>query len=386
MAVPFKYNLRNLRVRWITAAMTVVGLALVTLVFVFWWALGIGMERALVGTGHPLNLIVMRTGAQSETNSMLAKKQAEDVAGLDGIERDAQGGAMVSAETIVIANVVKRDGGKANVAIRGVGPRARDLRGNISVAEGRWLKPNLGEIVVGRGIVGRFRGIHIGDEPVIRGRPWKVVGIFAADGQAYESEIWADGDDVRAQFKRDYSSLIVRCRDDATVGRLTRVLAEDKQIKLEGKRHTDYYREQNMAAMMLKALGTVIAIVLSIGAIFGAANTMFAAVASRTREIATMRVLGFSRFSIWLSFMLESALLGLAGGAAGALIGRLALNGMMTGTANWTTFSELAFQFRVTPDLMLWATVLSIVTAVAGGFLPAWRASRATIATALRGL
>ncbi len=386
MAIPLKYNLRNLRVRWITALMTVAGIALVTMVFVFMFALGIGMEHTLVATGHPLNMIVLRAGA-TETQSGVSREQVARVRDLKGIELNAKGEPLISAELVAIANHPHLNGKKANLAIRGVDDRALELRENIKVLPGgRWFRPNLGELVVGKGVAARFAQFNVGDEPFIRGRAWKVVGHFEADGQSYESEVWGHIDDLKAQFKREYSTIIVRCKDAKEIQRLATLVKETKDIKLEGKPHVDYYKDQNQGVMMLKALGVVMALVLSIGAIFGAANTMFAAVASRAREIATMRVLGFSRFAIWLSFIFESALLGLAGGALGTLAGRLVLHGITTGTSNWQTFTEVAFQFRVTPGLMLWGTGLAMVMGVIGGFLPAWRASRATIATALRGL
>jgi len=388
MPVPFKYNLRNLRVRWVTAVMTSGGILAVSLVFVWFSALGTGMERALVESGHPLNVIVLRSGAQTETNSIVSKKNADDIAIGPGVARDADDQPLASAEVMAIANLPKVDGGKANIAMRGVGPLGRDLRGNIRVRDGgRWFRPGLFEIVVGSGARGRFAGLNVGDKPFIRGAEWTVVGIFDADGQAYESEIWADVEKVRDQFKRtEYSAVLVRCADEKAIEPFMNRVREDRNLKLEAKRHTEYYKSQNQGAQMLKAMGFVMAVVLSIGIVFGAANTMFAAVAARTREIATMRVLGFSRLSIWFSFMVEAALLGLIGGAVGALIAYAAFDGMTTGTANWATFSELAFKFRVTPELMIQGTALSIVMAMIGGFLPAWRAARATIATALRGL
>lgn len=385
MAVPLKYGLRNLRVRWRTAGLTALGIALVTVIFVMMTALGIGMERTLVGTGHPLNMIVLRPGA-TETQSEMTRQQAADIAAREGIVRGADGEPMASAELVVVANIPNINGKKANIAIRGVGPRARDLRDALTIVEGRWFAPALGEIVVGAGARRRFANLEVGDTPFIRGRKWKVVGIFESGGQAYESEIWGDIGDLQSEFKRQYSTLIARCKDPETVDRIGRALKEDRQIQLEGKRHAAYYKDQNMGANMLKAMGAVMAVVLSVGAAFGAANTMYAAVASRTREIATLRVLGFSRLALWGSLMMEAALLGLAGGVAGSAAAWANFDGMTTGSANWQTFSDLAFQFRVTPGLMGAGVLLAVGMAVAGGLPPAFRASRAPIPSALRGL
>jgi putative ABC transport system permease protein len=386
MAVPLKYNVRNLSVRWVTSLLTVVGITLVTLVFVFMFAMGLGIERSLVGSGDPLNLITLRVGTTAESQSVLTKQQYEDLLGIPGLLRDAKGEVMISPELVVGANVMKLDGGKANVAIRGVGAKARDLRGEFKLTEGRWFNPSVGELVVGSGASRRFRNLAIGDTPVFRGRQWRIVGKFDCGGQAYESELWGDIDDVKAQFKRDFSGVLIRCANPAEVKRLTNLIQGDKQFKMDARPTIDYFSEQNIGGQMIKSFGVILGVVLGIGAVFGAANTMYAAVASRTREIATMRVLGFSRFAIWISFVLESAFLGLLGGAAGAALGYVVFNNMTTGTVNWITFSELAFQFRVTPALMGTAMVLATVMGVVGGFFPAFRASRMTIARALRGL
>jgi len=387
MAIPIKYNLRNLRVRWVTSLLTIVGITFVTLVFVFLFAMGLGIERSLVGSGDPLNLITLRAGTTAESQSVVTKQQYDDLLGIPGLLRDAKGEVLVSPELVVGANVWKRDGGKANVAIRGVGPKAREMRTEFKfLPEGRWFSPSVGELVVGVGASRRFAGLEIGDTPVFRGRRWKIVGKFECGGQAYESELWGDIDDIKAQFKRDYSGVLIRCGNAAEVKRLVNIIQGDKQFKMDARPTIEYFSEQNIGGQMIKSFGVVLAVVLGIGAVFGAANTMYAAVASRTREIATMRVLGFSRLAIWASFVLESAFLGVLGGAAGAAVGYVLFNNMTTGTVNWISFSELAFQFRVTPDLMGTATALAAVMGVIGGFFPAFRASRMTIARALRGL
>ena len=387
MAVPLKYNLRNLSVRWVTSLLTVLGISLVTVVFVMIFAMGLGIERSLVGSGDPLLLIALRTGTTAESQSIVTKQQYDDLSGIPGLLRDSKGELQVSPELVVGANVVKRDGGKANVAIRGVGPKSRDMRPAFKLLPGgRWFNPSVGELIVGVGASRRFSGLEIGDTPHFRGRPWKIVGKFECDGQAYESELWGDIDDVKAQFKREYSAVLIRCGSESEVTRLCNLIEGDKQFKMSAKPTLTYYSEQNISGQMIKSFGVILAVVLGIGAIFGAANTMYAAVASRTREIATMRVLGFSRGAIWLSFVIEAAFLGLVGGALGSAAGYLLFNNMATGTVNWISFSEMAFQFRVTPGLMTAGTILAMVMGIVGGFFPAFRASRMTIAKALRGL
>lgn len=386
MAIPLRYNLRNMAVRKVTTLMTVGGIALVTVIFVFLFALSIGLDRTLIGTGDPLNLIVLRGAGSTETASTVTKQQAQDIAVLEGIAKDEAGEPLVSSECVVLAGMTKEDGGRANLAVRGVGPKGRAVRAGVRLKEGgRWFRPGLGELVVGENARRRFANLDVGATPFFRGRAWTIVGVFTADGQAYESEVWGDVEDIRAQYKREYTAVIVRCRDEAAMTRVTDAVRNEKHLRLEARPHPQYYQSQNMAGMMLKAMGVVMGLVLSIGAIFGAANTMYAAVASRTKEIATMRVLGFSRLSIWLSFVIESALLGLAGGVLGSLLAYLGLNGFTTGTANWQTFSEIAFQFRVTPVLMGTGVALAVVMGVGGGLFPAFRASRGAIVNALRG-
>lgn len=386
MALPLKYNVRNLRVRWVTTLMTIAGIGLVTFIFVTIFALGIGLERTLTGTGHPRNMIVLRKNA-TETQSLISRDQAADIENsFEGVEKDSDGNPMVSRELLALANLSKADGKRANIALRGVGPMARRVRDGITIVEGRWFEPSLGELVVGRAARDRFSGIHVGDTPTFRGRQWKIVGVFDANGQAYESEVWGHIDDLQAQFKKDYSTLIVRCRDTATIERLGHLIESDKKLQLEGKPHAKYYEDQNNGVVMIKVLAIFMGVVLAVGAVFGAANTMYAAVAARNKEIATIRFLGFGRGSVWFTFTLEAAFMGLIGGVAGGALSFLAFNGMKTGTANWDTFSEIAFQFRVTPLLIGVGTVLAVIMAVVGGFLPAWRASRTTIAHALRGM
>lgn len=386
LGVPIKYNVRNLQVRLVTSLLTLVGIALVTVVFVWMFAMGLGIEKSLVGSGDPNLMIALRTGTTAESQSLLTKQQVDDILGIPDLLKDAKGEPMVSPELVVGANVMKRDGGKANVAIRGVGSKGKEMRPEFKLVEGRWFNPSVGELIVGVGATRRFAGLEIGDMPRFRGRSWKIVGKFESGGQAYESELWGDIDDIKSQFKREYSAALIRCSGPEEVKRLCKLIEGSKQFNLSAKPTLAYYSEQNIGGQMIKSFGVVLAVVLGIGAIFGAANTMYAAVASRTREIATMRVLGFSRLAIWMSFVLEASFLGVLGGAVGSLVGFLAFNNMSTGTVNWISFSELAFQFRVTPELMLMATILATAMGVVGGFFPAFRASRMTIARALRGL
>jgi putative ABC transport system permease protein len=385
MAIPLKYNRRSLWVRWISTVMTMACIAGVTVILIWMSAMGFGLERTLVGTGHPLNLIVLRP-RQTETTSMIERPQAADIAALEGIQKDARGEPLASYELVAVAGHLMANGKKSNLALRGIGPRSLDLRDGLKLTEGRWPNPGLGELAAGHGAKRRFRELNVGDKPFIRGRQWTVVGSFEAGGQAYESEVWGDIDDLKTQFKREYSTVIVRARDPESMKRLERLISGDKRLQLEAKPHAEYYRSQNQSAEMMKGLGFMIGFVMAIGALFGAANMMYAAVASRKREIATMRVLGFGRLGIGFSFVLESAFIGLCGGVVGAVVSRIFIDGITSGTANWETFTDLSFNFRVTPDLMFTGIVMAVFVGAFGGLFPAWRASRTTIAHALREL
>ncbi|HZN62948.1 MAG TPA: FtsX-like permease family protein [Planctomycetota bacterium] len=385
MALPLKYNGRSLWVRSISTIMTILCIAGVTIILIWMIAMGTGLEKTLVGTGHPLNLIVLRP-RQTETTSMIDRSQAADIAALEGIQKDTKGDPLASFELVAVAGHLMVNGKKSNLALRGIGPKSLELRDGLKLTDGRWPNPGLGELAAGKGAQGRFTNLKVGDRPFIRGRQWSVVGSFEAGGQAYESEVWGDIDDLKTQFKREYSTVIVRARDAASMDRIARLIGDDKRLQLEAKPHAEYYKSQNQSAEMMKGLGGMVGFVMAIGALFGAANMMYAAVASRKREIATLRVLGFGRLAIGFSFVLESAFVGLCGGILGAIVARIFIDGITSGTANWVTFTDLAFHFRVTPGLMAQGIFTAVFVGAVGGLLPAWRASRTTIAHALRGM
>ncbi|HEX7902029.1 MAG TPA: FtsX-like permease family protein [Planctomycetota bacterium] len=386
MSVPLAYNIRNLRVRWVSSILTALCITAATVIFLLLAAMSVGIERSLVGTGDPLNVIAMRTGVTAESQSLVTKKQVDDLLALKGVARDATGELLMSPELVVVAALPRIGKDKANAALRGVGPRAKALRPNLQVTEGRWFKPALGELVVGAGVASRFPWIKPGSELKFKGRTWKVVGLFSDGGQAYESEIWGDLDDFKAEYKREASAVLFRVERPGDVERVSRLIKDDKQFNLDARPQAEYFKSQNLAGGMMMFVSGIMGFVLSIGAIFGVANTMYAAVISRTREIATMRVLGFTRMAIWSAFVLESGFLGLVGGIVGAALAYVGFNNFATGTVNWMTFSDMAFKFQVTPTLMVAAVIMAVLMGLGGGLLPAWRASTVPIARALRGL
>jgi putative ABC transport system permease protein len=302
------------------------------------------------------------------------------------VARGADGQPLVSPELVVIvARPRLTDGQPANVPVRGVGPRAFDIRETISIVEGRRFAPGTREINVGRLAVGRFEGLTVGSQVPFGGAVWNVVGVFEADDAAFESEIWGDIDLMIPAFQRgEYQVLAVKLVDSTAFDAFGATIAADPRLDLQPRREQDYYAEQSATlTTVIRVFGAFVTLILSIGAVFGAMNTMYAAVAYRTREIGTLRALGFSRLKIIAAFLSESVALALIGGVIGCLLA-LPLNGWSTGTTNFATFSEVAFKFRVTPALLAGGMAFAALMGAVGGLLPALRAARIPIARALR--
>jgi len=385
MAIPLKYNLRNLTVRRTTTLMTAFSITLTVTVFVVLMALARGLETSLSATGHPLNLLVMRDGSQSETQSSVQRDSLQVIRYLEGIAKNEKGEPWVSPELIVLINLPRRGQAQgSNVTIRGLTPAGFGLRPEFKVVEGRQFRSGLREVIVSKKISDRFQNCGLGDKVKFAKGYWTVVGIFEVGNTAYASEIWTDPEDLGQDFDRDaYSSVFLRAVDSSTLNRLKQQLADDRRLHLKAQIEREYYEKQTSSAAPIKALGIFIAGLMAIGASFACMNTMYAAVARRTKEIGALRVLGFSRGSILLSFVIESVLIALVGGAIGCLLA-LPVNGVTTGTTNFTTFSELAFNFRVTPRLLLNGMIFAALMGFIGGLFPAWRAARENIVTALR--
>ena len=385
MAIPIKYNLRNLRVRWATTLLTASSILLTVLVFVALMALATGLQKSLSTTGQPLNLIIMREGSQSEGTSSVARDSLQVIKYLEGIAKDEKGEPWVSPELLVLINLPRRGQTQgSNVTIRGLGPNSASLRPQFKLLAGRYFRSGLREVIVSRRIAERFQDCALGDRLKFAKGYWTVVGVFDAGGTAYDSEIWADVNDLATDFDRDaYSTVMVRATDAGAVERLKNLIANDRRLHLKPVTEKEYYEGQTRFAAPIKALGLFIAVLMAVGACFAAMNTMYAAVARRTPEIGTLRVLGFSRGSILLSFLIESTLIAVVGGLPGCIVSLL-FNGISTGTKNFATFSEVAFNFRVTPGLMLNGLIFAVLMGVLGGFFPAWRTAHENIVSALR--
>ena len=385
MAIPLKYNLRNLIVRRVSTLMTIGTIALVVAVFVALFALANGLNSSLIATGSPENVIIIRQGSQTEMQSGVNKEAFQIIQTLPGIARDREDKPRASAEIAVVVNLPRRETGQSsNVTLRGLSQVGFSLRPQIKLLEGRMFQPDVGEAIVSRKIVDRFSGTELGQTLQLGRRGLTVVGIFDAGGSSFDSEIWSSVNDVADAFDRSgYSSALVRAESVATRDQLISRIVAEQRLKLEAKPELQYYEEQTTASGPIRQLGIFVAIIMGIGACFGGMNTMYASVAHRTREIGTLRALGFSKAAVMTSFVIESMMLALIGGVVGCLLA-LPVNGIATGTMNFRTFSELAFSFRITPDLLISALIFSLVLGLVGGLLPSRLAARMPITKALR--
>ena len=385
MAIPLAYNLRNLRVRFFSTAMTVLSVGLVVAVFIGVMALARGLEEALVATGEPLNVVVLRQGSQVETSSAVRRDALQVIQYLPGVAVDASGAPLVSSEVIVLLNLPKQgDVQGANVMVRGLRSKGFALRPQVRLVEGRLFRPGLREIVVGRAVAERFQNAGLGDQLRFGRSSWQVVGIFEAGRTAYGSEIWTDAAELADDFDRaDYSSVLLRAEDPAALRSIAERISSDQRLHLKALAEPEYYAEQTKTSGPIKVLGGFMAVLMAIGASFAVMNTMYAAVARRSREIGILRVLGFQPGSILLSFLLESLVLALLGGLLGCVLA-LPIHGLTTGTMNFRTFSDITFAFRITPDLLLRGVGFSLAMGVLGGLLPARLASRQPMVETLR--
>jgi putative ABC transport system permease protein len=386
MGLIASYNLRSMIVRKGTAAMTAGGIAMVVAVFVMTLAIAQGFRATLVSSGSPQNAIILRKGATAETVSALLRSDVPILEALPQVARGADGRPLASSELVVIIALPRQsDNQPANVPARGVGPKAFEVRDNLTFVEGRRFSPGTREINVGKAAVGRFKGLTLGSDVKFGSATWKVVGVFTADDAAFESEVWGDVDLMMPAFQRNgYQSMTVKLADPSMFDAFHASIEGDPRLYLEAQREQDYYAEQSRAlTTVIRVFGTFVTFILAIGAVFGAMNTMYAAVAYRTREIGTLRALGFPPFRIVTAFLAESVALAVIGGVMGWALA-LPVHGLSTGTTNFSSFSEVAFKFKITPVLLLGGLVFSAVMGAVGGLLPAIRAARIPVARALR--
>lgn len=385
MALPLKYNLRNIIVRKASTLATAFTIGLTVAVFLMVMALARGIDLTLSSSGEPLNLMVLREGSTAELNSTLTRENYNDVMYLDGVEREGDK-PLATAELITLIYKARKGMSQgSNVTVRGVGPNSFKLRSGFETVAGRLFQPGLTEAVVSKRIAERFQGLDIGDRFRIQTTDYTVVGLFDSAGKAFESEIWVDINSLASTTKRDiYSSVLLRAKDQNALAALSKRITDDQKLHLKAVSERSFYEDQQgTASGALKGLAIFISFIMAVGAGFAGMNTMYAAVARRTKEIGTLRVLGFGRLSILIAFLLESVTIALIGALIGILLA-LPLNFVSTGTSNWVTFSEIAFNFKVTPDLIIFALIFGGVIGLVGSLLPSIRASRFKIVDALR--
>jgi putative ABC transport system permease protein len=393
MAIPISYNIRNLKLRKGLTIMTALGIALTVTTVVFLMALLAGLQRAFVTSGDPLNVLVLRKGSTAELSGGFDASQFPTLKNLPGITKDSHGEPLASGEWVVVIVLPRKDGtGEVNVTVRGMMPEGLEMRQlpvdkpKVKLIDGRWFASGQREVVVSQSIRRRFANCNVGNTIQFGKGEWKVVGVFDAGGSSYDSEVWGDVNQMASDFDRQgaFASAYLRGTDAAAANALKNAVSDDQRLKLDGMLETDYYAKQTSSGGAIKVVGYVVGIIMGIGSIFAAMNTMYAAVAYRSREIATLRVIGFSRPSILTSFVFESLVLSLLGGVVGILL-MLPFNGLTTGTSNQVTFSEVVFSLRITPVVALTALVFALVMGFFGGLAPAWHAARQNILTALRG-
>jgi len=389
MAIPLIYSVRSLRLRWVSSVVAVLGIAGTVGVFVAMLSLARGFKATLVGSGSAQNAMVRRGGSSSEMESVITRDSARIVLDAPGVAR-GPGGPLGSPEVVVIAPFpLKQSGTDANVQVRGVSPAVFEVRSNAKMYAGRFLQPGLNELVVGRNVVSSYSGLGLGQTVRFGGGNWTVVGVFDAGGSAFDSEVWCDATVLNQVYQRPANllqSVTVRLESPAAFQQFKDALTADPRLNVTVDREVDYYDKQSrQLTTLITVLGSIIGLVMGIGAVFGALNTMYSAVAERAREIATLRALGFGVSSVVTSFLFEAICIALAGGALGC-VGVLPLNGLTTGGMNWQTFSHLAFAFRITPPLLGAGMAFALLMGLAGGVPPAIRAARAQVVVALREL
>jgi ABC-type lipoprotein release transport system permease subunit len=383
--IPLIYNVRSILQRPASTVMTAVSIGLVVAVFVAMLALATGFRAALAKTGSRDNVIVLRQGAQDELSSGLSRETARTIATFPHVAAGADGRPLVSPEIYVLLNPDRKTGGIGNVVARGVDDRAFDVRKGVQIVAGRKFNSGASEVIIGRRIAERFVNMDIGDSLEFGGRKWAVVGHFSSDGSGFESEVWGENEQFMPVFRGEvYQSVIFRLAPGATLDEAKRAMESDPRIQVSVREEQDFYTSQSgILSTTLKIMAVFISAIMSIGAIFGAVNTMYAAVASRAPEIAVLLTLGFKPRSVLASFLSEAAVIALIGGVLGCVFA-LPINGIATSTTNWQSFSEVAFAFRVTPTLLVYGVIFSVVMGIVGGFFPAWRASRMPVIQALR--
>ena len=390
MSIPLIYNIRSVKQRWTSSLIAVLSIAGVVAVFVAILSMAKGFQLTLVESGSARNAIIRRGGAQSEMDSIITLDQLRVIESAPGIGRTAGNEPQVVGEVVVVAAFHhKASNADALAQVRGLSPQALQVHDTVRIASGRFFTPGLAELVVGKNASQIYEGFTLGDSPKFGGRTWQVVGIMDAKGSAFDSEIWCDQSLLSQTYQRPvniFSTVTVRLASPEAFPRFKDTLTSDPRLDVQVERELDYYAKQSgMISTLIRVLGFLVAFIMGIGAVFSAFNTIYSAVTARSRELATIRALGFGGGSVVFSMLFESLFIALIGGVLGCVV-ILPLNGLTTSTVNWQTFSQLAFAFRITPDLLIQGIVFSLLMGFLGGLVPAIRAARRPIAPALREL
>jgi len=386
MGLILAYTLRNLAVRKLTTLLTVIGMGLVVFVAAAVMMLAHGLEKTLVATGSDDNAIFVRKAANTETISLMVRDDAGILVTQPEVAVSADGTPIATSEIVILVSLNKAGSSDAaNVVLRGTQPKALELRPNAHLVEGRMFTPGTSEVLVGRSASKNFQGCRLGQTVRFALRDWMIVGVFDAGGAGFDSELWGDADQVQQAFRRTiFSSVTVRLNDPAQFEHLKARMETDPRLTVDVKREKEYYAAQSeMMAQFIRVMGIVISVVFSVGAMIGAMITMYAAVANRTREIGTMRAIGFPRRRVLTVFLIEAIWLSLLGGGVGVVAAAM-MSLVTVSTTNWTTFSELAFSFALSPSIVIGSFLFAVVMGLIGGFLPAVRAARADIISSLR--
>jgi putative ABC transport system permease protein len=389
MAIPIIYNFRSVKARWTSSIVAVLGIAGTVGVFVAMLSLARGFRATLVASGSDDNAIVLRAGATSEMMSGIKLEDIKILQDAPGVAR-ASDAPLVTSEVVVVAPFpLRATGTDANAQVRGVSANVLTIRRNVKIVQGRMFQPGLAELIVGKNASSSYSGFTLGNTVNFGGGHWQVVGIFDAGGSAFDSEVWCDArvlDDVYKRPSNIFQSATVHLSSPGAFEQFKDAVTSDRRLNFDVTREIDYYAKQSTRmTQLITILGGLVAFVMAIGAVFGALNTMYSAVAERGREIATMRALGFGGGAVVFSFLVEALLISFVGGAIGC-VAVLPLNGLTTGTMNWQTFSQLAFAFRITPALLLAGIVFALLMGLLGGLPPAMRAAWRPVAVALREL
>jgi len=382
---PLKYHLQTVRVRWRSTLATLASIALVVMVYLLVQSLAAGLDAIATQTGDMRNLMVLRRGSIAESSSLLTIDQIRTAKHLQGIAKDKSGAPLASVDTLVVVNHQRRDGkSMANVLFRGISQAGIELRQQVQLVEGRWFAPGRREAVASTKLRDRMAGMEIGNEIKIGADKLKIVGLMDGQGSAFDSELWLDSEEAKGLFNRDfYSSVLLRLEDGADQKSLISRLDTDKRLQVRGILETDYYREQTKTAGPIRFLGNFLAAVMSVGAVVASTNSMYAFMGKRTREIGTLRVLGFRRRTILAGLLFEGVCIGFCGGLIGCVLA-LPVHGLSTGTMAFESFTEVVFHFQITLTLVARAMAFAVFAGLTGSLLPALRATRMPVVDALK--